>query len=441
MQNRFLYLGIIASAFFIIGCTLPTSFVASPSELNITAISNAQCVVHEPCEVQVARATGGTPPYTFVSDSFATGATPIGTIVNMNGSLTGTPSREGTYSFGICVKDLTSTSKCTQTQVTVNSATQETQNTNSGNIGGTQASGNDNDAARVGVNASTNLSASVDSANCTYNTKLTFGDHTEYIFTIQASGTVTAPPGTELHIFTGKLQKFSVPSWTGVRQRSETEAKRAYAVDPATTTWSASGQVSVKDWQDTGLGDNHFPVGVHIYIDQDQESNPSLNENKIVTCVIPQESTVNVTESMTRGCNITAGEVWCDVKQKCIYPLIESCEAQSIPPATPATVTVASATCSPRERLSCCGVVSWTIDSTGTASGPVSTSLTLNGDLLVDCGQWGSNCQRDEGEPESTNWHTQANGAVGLTATVNVEAYPPNGASVSANKAATTCHE
>jgi hypothetical protein len=89
------------------------------SALIITPITTGRCTVNKACTVRIAQASGGQSPYTFQSDSFATGAPPMGMIVSMDGSLTGTPSKEGNYNFGICVKDATSTSKCTTTSVTV----------------------------------------------------------------------------------------------------------------------------------------------------------------------------------------------------------------------------------------------------------------------------------------------------------------------------------
>ncbi len=78
-----------------------------------------ECVVNEKCHLQVAWATGGTPPYYFKSDTFRLGAPPFGMIVDLNGFLTGRPSREGRYNFGVCVVDLVGASSCGGTEVTV----------------------------------------------------------------------------------------------------------------------------------------------------------------------------------------------------------------------------------------------------------------------------------------------------------------------------------
>lgn len=67
----------------------------------------------------VATATGGTPPYYFVSDTFRNGAPPLGTVVGTGGLLSGTPSRAGTFGFGVCVVDSVGAKDCRATSVTV----------------------------------------------------------------------------------------------------------------------------------------------------------------------------------------------------------------------------------------------------------------------------------------------------------------------------------
>lgn len=41
---------------------------------------------------------------------------------------------------------------------------------------------------------------------------------------------------------------------------------------------------------------------------------------------------------------------------------------------------------------------------TGTASGPIGTYVTMAKNFETECDAWGSNCERDDGEPASTNW-------------------------------------
>lgn len=68
---------------------------------------------------EIASATGGTPKYSFRSDSFVTGAPPIGTFVDGAGFLTGTPQSAGTFTFGVCVVDSIGAYDCGMASVTV----------------------------------------------------------------------------------------------------------------------------------------------------------------------------------------------------------------------------------------------------------------------------------------------------------------------------------
>lgn len=93
--------------------------IPTPESPKIYVISGT-CTVNQDCEILIATATGGSPPYTFQSDTFRNGAPPMGMIVDLNGYLTGTPTSEGTYNVGVCVVDLVAKSSCDQATVTVN---------------------------------------------------------------------------------------------------------------------------------------------------------------------------------------------------------------------------------------------------------------------------------------------------------------------------------
>jgi hypothetical protein len=62
--------------------------------------------------------TGGNPPYSF-SVEFGAGFLPTGMALELNGLLKGTPTQAGTYTFGICVKDLSDEQVCKKTSITV----------------------------------------------------------------------------------------------------------------------------------------------------------------------------------------------------------------------------------------------------------------------------------------------------------------------------------
>jgi hypothetical protein len=87
------------------------------------ALSSGQCPkAGKACSVTVASATGGTPPYYFTNGSFGSGTPPLGMIVNLKGQLTGTPARDGSYRFEVCVVDLVGAMDCGTTTVVVGTA-------------------------------------------------------------------------------------------------------------------------------------------------------------------------------------------------------------------------------------------------------------------------------------------------------------------------------
>ncbi len=96
------------------------TIVSPPPTLKLT---EATCVVNAQCSVQVATATGGSPPYSFRSEPLA--GPPLALSVNMDGFLTGKPAAATnvalpkTYTYGICVVDMIASSSCDKTTVTV----------------------------------------------------------------------------------------------------------------------------------------------------------------------------------------------------------------------------------------------------------------------------------------------------------------------------------
>ncbi len=59
---------------------------------------------------------GGTPPYSFVKKS---GFLPLGMVLELNGTLSGSPTEAGTYNFRLCAKDLYGGEGCQNLTVTV----------------------------------------------------------------------------------------------------------------------------------------------------------------------------------------------------------------------------------------------------------------------------------------------------------------------------------
>lgn len=140
-------------------------------------------------------ATGGTPTYYFAHDSFAYGAHPLGTVLDVNGNLTGTPSQTGVFNFKVCMIDLVGAKNCQMTSVTVNPA-------------GTP-------------------SITITSATCTNST-------------VTVTGTVTGPVGAHLRDSGSSTDIFlglTCPSWSFICIRDTNE--------PLTSTWTGEAGVNV----------------------------------------------------------------------------------------------------------------------------------------------------------------------------------------------------
>ncbi len=73
------------------------------------------------CSASATNPTGGTPPYTFQL-GIAGGFPPIGMSLNLNGTLTGTPSAAGVSNFVVCAVDLVRDVACDTVRFTVDAA-------------------------------------------------------------------------------------------------------------------------------------------------------------------------------------------------------------------------------------------------------------------------------------------------------------------------------
>ena len=103
------------------GATTSASFtikLVAKNTLQIITVP-VRCVVNQRCDEVIATASDGYPPYSFQSDTFANGAPPFGTIVDVNGHLTGRPSRVGESSVGVCATDKLQYQRCGQAVVTI----------------------------------------------------------------------------------------------------------------------------------------------------------------------------------------------------------------------------------------------------------------------------------------------------------------------------------
>ena len=61
---------------------------------------------------------GGNPPYTFFLGS-GVGFPPLGLVMDLNGTLSGTPTAAGPSTFEVCVKDLSGNQACAKTSLEV----------------------------------------------------------------------------------------------------------------------------------------------------------------------------------------------------------------------------------------------------------------------------------------------------------------------------------
>ncbi len=111
-----------------------------------------RCTVNQRCDEVIATATRGNPPYTFQSDTFREGAPPFGTIIDVNGRLTGILTQTGEYTVGVCVKDTVSNSKCGHARVII---TEENNNRINGTIWKGSYSEKETSEACVNTNSGT----------------------------------------------------------------------------------------------------------------------------------------------------------------------------------------------------------------------------------------------------------------------------------------------
>jgi hypothetical protein len=79
---------------------------AAPKGPKLTLFSLPHAQVGQPYSQLVGNTTGGTPPYAYTVET-GSGFPPIGIHLDGSGTLTGTPSIAGTYTFGVTVTDLT----------------------------------------------------------------------------------------------------------------------------------------------------------------------------------------------------------------------------------------------------------------------------------------------------------------------------------------------
>lgn len=221
---------------------------------------------------------GGKPPYSFIKKS---GFLPPGMVLELNGTLRGSPTQEGTYKFRLCAKDLYGGEGCQDLAVMVKKDT-------SLYADPAPASGN----------------VSVDSIICKVigREEVEGGEpYTIYYFEILFSGTATGPVRSILSVYSnqvGMFDDFSKPntyyygdkkdyltasSWT---ERMEEEGGRLIRIvrkegDPSTTKWESGGFLI--NGQKINGG---FPFGVQMVVSLHTKEYGYLlaSERPIVLC-------------------------------------------------------------------------------------------------------------------------------------------------------------
>jgi len=105
--------------------------------------------------------------------------------------------------------------------------------------------------------------------------------------------------------------------------------------------------------------------------------------------------------------------------QVCAPTSLTVVEVPSPPKPTEETTVTISATCT-AVRFSWGGIMYIDVSASGSASGPVGTRLVLPALGIpsetpeeYSCGDWGDNCERDPGEPPTTNWAVRGSATVG----------------------------
>ncbi|MFC2007302.1 putative Ig domain-containing protein [Chloroflexota bacterium] len=110
-----------------------------------------KATVGEPYSYSFTTATnpsGGNPPYTFILGS-GVGFPPLGLVMDLNGTLSGTPTAEGTSTFEVCVKDLSGNQACGMTSLEIKPATAAGDWTGKYTVEGIGENRKDNFTARI----------------------------------------------------------------------------------------------------------------------------------------------------------------------------------------------------------------------------------------------------------------------------------------------------
>lgn len=176
----------------------------------------------------------GTGPCHFAIDSLAYGSPPMGTGVDLNGFLTGTPSQAGTYSFRVCIIDLVGAEDCGLSSVIV-----EAPNRFQGNLAG-------NWAGNVNL-APGGTQAQAIPVNGTFSITISATGAVTGSYSGSSSGTISGQVDNSGNYTAGSGGGSGGIAWTGTFQKNGSQLT-------ATGTWSGSGGGG--SWSGSGSASN-----------------------------------------------------------------------------------------------------------------------------------------------------------------------------------------
>ena len=231
-------------------------------------VQGATCVVNQSCTPVIATATGGTPPYHFVSDTFRNGAPPMGVVVGINGSLTGRASRAGLFTFGVCVVDSNGAQDCSPAQLRITPAPSPTPTPTKTAL----------EKALVKIATA----ACVVTKTPGFTSTSTSGVIT---FTIKGTGTISGPVGTKITFSVYMPEGYSSPqkdqvTMDGWNQLDRSDILANYAsnfergsTSPSPTNWTFTQDIVGRwDTQFPSASDGRYDTGMKVAVEFNAES-------------------------------------------------------------------------------------------------------------------------------------------------------------------------
>ena len=372
------------------------------------------CIVKQKCDVNlIAQVNGGVPPYHFQSDTFRNGAPPMGMIVDVNGVLTGTPSKTGQYTFGVCVVDVVAASKCGQTSVFVIDEEEIEEIASYGESSGLCSSNSDcTGFAANNCDAPENVRCSKDGLCHCCLTLCPGGENCKCIGCSTGCGGGTYCEG-DVCVFesggspSGEQTTESEESYTSEEYYAqETTEENEFALNVIGV--GSMNSVYQKVFESDGAYRSRaFVLGTVT------SSPAGINCNNIESCnaLFPKDTMVTLTATSSNGAKFSGWSGACSGTGSCVVKMSYNKEVdyhkEVIAIFDPGlSVNIQSAACSPRNDIG-----GGDLSASGSATGPVGVVLSvIPGSLSISCGSWkfdGSFCIRGPNDPQTTSWSFQ----------------------------------